>query len=72
MDEMKIENAAIGIMLEIKCHNLTPMEEIAVLGKVTSSYARSIDAIYNIEKKSDEAIIKATLEALDKIIGSQE
>lgn len=72
MNDEKINKAEIGIMLEIKGHNLTPMEEIAVLGRLVSTYARSIDVIYNIEKKSDEAIVKATLEALDKFIGSQE
>ncbi len=72
MNDEKVNNAVMGIALAMKGYNLTPMEEIAVLGRLMSACARTVDTMYNIEKKSDEEIVKATLEALDKFIGSQE
>lgn len=69
MNDEKVNNAVMGIMLAMKGYNLTPIEEIAVSGKLTATYARGVDTMYNLEKKPDDEIVESMLKAIENLCG---
>ena len=69
MNDEKVNNAVMGIMLAMKGYNLTPMEEIAALGRSMSTCARTIDTMYNLEKKPDHEIVESMLKDIENLCG---